>query len=262
VIQLAANLSYLFEEVPFLDRFEHAAKAGFRGVEWNFAYEVPVDELRARLRDHDLTLVLVNTPAGNSAAGELGLAALPGRESDSRRAFQQALDYAVALEAPCIHFLAGKPPVGSDRGRIDDLFLENLTRAADLAAGARKILTLEPLNEVDRPGYHLASVEHAMGLIGRAGRPNVGLQLDLYHCEMLGMNSASVIERTFDRISHVQIAGFPGRREPDRGRLDYRAALQLLQARGYSGWVGCEYRPTQDTLAGLGWAKTYLSPHA
>jgi 2-dehydrotetronate isomerase len=262
MISLAANLSFLFTEMPFLDRFAAAAAAGFRGVEWNFAYEFSVRELRARLDHAGLRVALLNTPAGDLAAGELGLAALPGRELDAAAAFKTALQYAVGLGAPCIHYLAGRPPIDSDPDVIDTLFLENLATAADAAFDSGITVTLEPLNAIDRPGYHLGSIEHAMRLIVALGRPNVGLQLDLYHCEMSGKDALATIDETIDRIAHVQIAGVPGRHEPSHGRLDFRKLLERLEQHQYSGWVGCEYSPTGSSWDGLDWASNYLWPNS
>src|SRR5712672_2972653 len=170
MIRLAANLSFMFTELPFLKRFEAAARAGFRAVEFSFAYDVATAVLRSQLRDNDLTLVLINTPAGDMEAGELGLAALPGRERDATAAFELALDYAVALDAPLIHLLAGKPAESSSRQGVDAVFIDNIRRAADLALTANRSLTLEPLNPRDRPGYHLHSIAHACELIEASGR--------------------------------------------------------------------------------------------
>jgi hydroxypyruvate isomerase len=262
MIRLAANLSMLFPEVPFLDRFEAAAKAGFRAVEFLFAYEVPKRELAARLRDNGLRLVLLNMPPGDMAIGEIGLGALPGRARELEAAFDQALDYAVALDAPLIHFLAGRPPAGSDPAAIDALFLENLARAADLAAATGRSITLEPLNPRDRPGYHLHSNSHARALIAAAGRQNVRLQFDLYHAQISGGDLIRSIERDIELIGHVQIAGVPDRAEPSLGEIAYGNVLERLDRLGYAGWIGCEYTPAAGTLDGLGWARPYLEAEA
>ena len=258
MIRLAANLSFLFAEVPFLDRFGAAAATGFHHVEWMFAYDHADAELAARLRDHALGLCLLNTPPGDLAAGELGLGALPGREADCARAFDRALEQAVALGSPLIHFLAGNPPAGSDPAAIDALFLENLARASDLAATAGVTLTLEPLNRRDRPHYHLSTVDHALRLIGLAGRPNIRLQFDLYHCQISEGDIIRLIERVHPSIGHVQIAGLPDRAEPSTGELAHAVVLQRLDALGYRGFVGCEYTPAGTTLGGLGWAAPWL----
>lgn len=258
MIRLAANLSFLFTELPFADRFVAAAKAGFRLVEWNFAFEFPKSELLQLMNDNGLGVSLINTPAGDMAGGELGLAALPGRESDAEAAFDQALDYATALGAPVIHYLAGKPPLGADPAAIDAIFLNNMCKAADLAAQAGITIALEPLNPRDRAGYHLMTVEHAMRLIAEANRDNIKLQLDIYHRQINGGDIIHTIEQTIDSIAHVQIAGVPGRHEPSHGELAYDAILSRMDVLGYTGSVGCEYIPAGSTLDGLSWASSYL----
>ena len=258
MVRLAANLSMLFTELPFLQRFQAAASAGFKAVEWTFAFDQPIERLRSELHDNGLALALLNTPPGNRSQGELGLAVLPGREADLDRAIDQALEQAVALEAPTIHFLAGRPPLELERSRIEALFLNNLRRSAARAAAVDKTLTLEPLNRLDRPGYFLNSNSEARRLIKASGYTNVALQLDLYHCQITEGNAMPAIERYIDIVGHVQIAGVPGRHEPDVGALDYGSQLDRLDALGYRGYVGCEYVPQGDTKAGLGWAARYL----
>jgi hydroxypyruvate isomerase len=262
MIRLAANLSCLFTELPFLERFAAAATAGFRAVEFSFAYDVPIREIALRLRDNDLVLALINTPPGDATAGELGLAVLPGRERDTASAVAQALDYAVALDAKLIHFLAGKRPKGCDRRAADELFLRNLCSAADLAAKVGRVLTIEPLNLRDRPGYHLHSNSHARALIAASGRDNVKLQFDLYHCQISEGDLMRSLERHIDLIAHVQIAGVPQRAEPDRGEIAYANVLGRLDSLGYKGYVGCEYFPAADTRSGLAWAAPYLQAEA
>lgn len=256
--RLAANLSFLFTELPFLNRFEAAARAGFRAVEFSGAYDVPPSVLKRQLSDHDLTLVLINTPPGDLLAGELGLAALPGRERDAAAAFELALDYAVALDTPLIHFLAGRPPESVDRRTADRVFLENITHAAELALKAKRSLTLEPLNPRDRPGYHLQSNAHARALIESSGCDNVKLQLDLYHCQISQGDLIRAIERDIALIAHVQIAGVPDRSEPSGGEIAYANVFARLDSLGYAGYVGCEYAPAADTVSGLTWAAPYL----
>jgi len=258
VIRLAANLSFLFTELPFLERFEAAARAGFRAVEFASAYDVPTPLLKRRLHDNDLKLVLINVPAGDAEAGELGLAALPGRERDAAAAFDRALDYAVALDASFIHFLAGNLPGPIDRKMADEVFLGNLRRAADLALSAGRVLTLEPLNPRDRPHYHLQSIGHARALIQAAARSNVKLQFDLYHCQIIHGDLIRSIEANIGLIGHVQIAGVPHRSEPSFGEVAWSAVFARLEALEYPGYVGCEYSPAAGTLSGLGWAAAYL----
>jgi 2-dehydrotetronate isomerase len=262
LIRLAANLSYLFTELPFLDRFAAAAAAGFRAVEWNFAYDVPTTELAAQLRGNGLSVALINTPAGDTTSGELGLGVLPGRQADLDAAFDLAMERALALKVPIIHFLAGRPAPDSNSADVDLLFLENMTRAADVAAQQGIAISLEPLNPRDRPGYHLLSVAHAMRLIKRAGRDNIKLQMDLYHCQITGGDIIHTLQQTIDHLGHVQIAGVPDRAEPTTGELAFGVVLARLDALGYSGYVGCEYVPAAGTLAGLGWAAPYLQMSA
>jgi hydroxypyruvate isomerase len=258
MIRLAANLSFLFHELPFLDRFAAAAKAGFRAVEFTFAYDVPPREIAARLHDNGLQLVLINTPPGNAAAGEIGLAVLPGRERDLEAAFDRALEYATLLDAPLIHFLAGRPPASLSRTDADTLFLANLARAAKRAAAVNLTLTLEPLNQRDRPGYHISTNAHARALIEAAGRDNIRLQFDLYHCQITSGDLIRSLERDIDLIAHVQIASVPERAEPGLGEIAYANVLTKLDELGYSGFVGCEYSPRGSTIDGLAWAAPYL----
>ena len=258
MIKLAANLSFLFLDMPFLDRFEAAASAGFRAVEFAYAFDVPTRDIAVRLRDNDLKLTLINTPPGNSSAGELGLAVLAGRQQELSAALEQALEYAVALDAPLVHFLSGNTPAGCSRESIDAVLIENIARAADLAARCGRTLTLEPLNERTRPGYYLRTNAQARALIQAAGRKNVMLQLDLFHCQISEGNLTFNIERNFDLIAHVQTAGVPDRQEPIFGEIAHEYVLDRLDGLGYSGYVGCEYLPRAGTLAGLGWAQKYL----
>ena len=252
MIQLAANLSYLFTELPFLHRFMAAAKAGFRAVELAFPYDVPIRVLAARLRENDLRLVLINTPPGNLTIGELGLAVLRGRQGEMAAGFDQALEYAVELDVPLIHFLAGRAPPGSNKAELDALFLENISCAADLAAAQNIVLSLEPLNERDWPDYHLQRAAHARALIKESGRRNVKLQVDLYHRQISEGDLIRSIERDIDLIAHVQIAGVPERSEPSCGEIAHANVLLRLDALGYQGYVGCEYTPAAGTLGGLG----------
>jgi len=262
MIRLAANLSFLFTELPFLERFAAAARAGFGAVELAFPYDFPAAEIAARLRDSGLKLAILNTPAGDPARGEIGLAALPGRESDAEESFRCALRYAEALDAPRIHLLAGNLPPQVNHQAADEVFLSNIRRAADLAAAAGREITLEPLNAHDRPAYHLHSLAHARALIDAAGRHNVRLQLDLYHARFAESDLIGVIDREFDVIGHVQIANFPDRGEPTPQGSDYPRVLARLQELEYAGYVGCEYVPRGDTRSGMKWATPYLSMRA
>ena len=258
MIRLSANVSFLFTELPFLHRFAAAAQAGFRAVEFAFAYDVPVAEIAQYCRTQGLFVALINAPPGNLAAGELGLAAIPGREDDVAAGFERALEYADAVSAPLIHFMAGIPPAGVDEGQVRATFIDNARRAALRAAEKNISITLEPLNKRDRPGYYLQSNAQARDLISEIGRPNVRLQLDLYHCQISEGDVTHAIAEMFPLLGHVQIAGVPGRHEPDTGEIAYEQALRQLDSLGYTGYVGCEYTPAGRTLDGLGWARPYL----
>ena len=258
MIRLAANLSFLFPELPFVQRIDAAAQAGFRAVEWAFAYEIPTEELARALQRNQLDLVIINTPAGDSTRGDMGMAGLPGRQKDFEAAFDQALASAVALKARLIHVLVGAPPTEVPAQVIDSVVVENVARAAERAAHHDITLTLEPLNARDRPAYHLHTVDHALRLIQAIQCPNIKLQLDLYHQQVTGGDVIRTIERVFDSLAHVQIAGVPDRTEPALGELAFDRVLARLDALGYLGFVGCEYTPAAGTVEGLAWAQLYL----
>ena len=251
--KLAANLSWLFTEVPFLDRFEAAARAGFRAVEFLQPYEFPPAEIAARLKRHGLEHVLFNLPPGDAAKGERGLAALPGREAEFMRNVARALDYAAATGCPRIHALAGN----ASGAEAEAAYVANLRAAADFLAPHGITVTVEALNSRDAPGYFLSTTGAALRMIDRIGRANVSLQFDLYHCQIMEGDLARHIRDLAGRFAHVQIAGVPERCEPDVGEVNYAYVLDLLDETGYAGWVACEYRPRAGTLAGLGWAKRW-----
>jgi hydroxypyruvate isomerase len=255
--KLCANLHFLFQELPFLDRFAAAAEAGFRGVECLFPYEAPADAIAERLRRHALTLALFNLPPGDTAKGERGLGALPGRETEFLACVERALGYALATGGKRIHVLSGLWPVGSDKRDGAAVLAANLRRAADLVARHDIELLIEPINPRDIPGYFLNTPAEAVAILDQVARDNVRLQLDLYHCQIMAGDLATHIRRLLPRIAHVQIAGVPERHEPDRGEVNFAYLLDLLDALGYEGWVGCEYRPQAGTLAGLGWARRW-----
>ncbi|HLH92618.1 MAG TPA: 2-oxo-tetronate isomerase [Xanthobacteraceae bacterium] len=251
--RLAANLSWLFTELPFLDRFEAAAAAGFRAVEFLQPYEFPPEEIAVRLERHRLEAVLFNLPPGDTAKGERGLAALPGREAEFMRNVARAIDYATATGCRRIHALAGNA-AGAE---AETIYVANLRAAADLVAPFGITLLIEPLNVRDAPGYLVSTSGAALRLIDRIDRASVKLQFDLYHCQIMEGDLARHIRELAGRFAHVQIAGVPGRNEPDVGEVNYPYLLELLDESGYAGWVGCEYRPKAGTLAGLGWARRW-----
>ena len=255
--KLAANLSMMFQEAPFLDRFAAAAECGFNGVEFLFPYEFPAEDIAARLTRHGLTQALFNLPPGDWAKGERGTAALPGRESEFMAGLERALSYARATKCPRLHAMAGNWPTGRDRREGRAVYVANLRRAAERAADEGVTLVIEPINLRDMPGYFLNTTDEAIKVIEEVGRDNLKLQLDLYHCQIMEGDLATHVRRLAGRYAHVQIAGVPGRNEPDRGEINYAYLLDLLDRLGYAGWVGCEYRPAADTAAGLAWARRW-----
>lgn len=256
--RLAANLTMMFDEVPFLDRFAAAAAAGFRAVEFLFPYEHPEAELARRKAESGVTVALFNLYPGDWAAGERGLACLPGREADFVESLERALIYAAALDCPTLHVMAGIPPAGMSRNDALALYTERLRLAAHRAADHDRCVVIEPLNHRDMPGYLLRTTDEATAVIEAVGHPALGLQLDLYHAQIMEGDLTTRIRRLAPLIRHVQIAGVPDRNEPDTGECDPHFLLRALDEAGYRGWIGCEYRPKAGTLAGLGWAKRYL----
>ena len=254
--KLAANLSYLFQELPFLDRFKAAAAAGFRGVECLFPYEAPASAIAEQLDRHRLTPVLFNLPYGDWG-GERGCGALPGREADFTACAERALGYALATGCKRLHVLSGLWPADRAKAEGAATLVANLRRAADLVAPHGITLLIEPINPRDIPGYFLNTTGEALAIIDRVGRDNVKLQLDLYHCQIMEGDLAVHLRRLAGRYTHIQIAGVPERHEPDRGEVNYVYLLELLDELGYDGWVGCEYRPAAGTVEGLGWAKRW-----
>jgi hydroxypyruvate isomerase len=251
-----ANLSFLFNEVPFLDRFAEAAHAGFGAVEFAFRYEYPVAEIVARLSAHGLRQVLINAPPGDWAKGDRGLASLPGREHEFTASFGIALRYADALSCPLIHVMAGVLPAGADpamRAGYRATFVRNLRLAARDAAAQGVTLTIEPINARDVPGYWLNTQAEAHAIREEVGAANLKVQMDFYHVQIVEGDLAEKFRRWQPHIGHVQIAGVPGRHEPDAGEINFFYLFELLDELGYDGWVGCEYRPAAGTRAGLAW---------
>jgi hydroxypyruvate isomerase len=266
--RFAANLSMLYPELPFLDRFEAAARDGFQAVEYLFPYEHAPEELAARLRAHGLQQVLFNAPPGNWDGGERGLACLPGREQEFRAAVVQALRYADVLQCPRIHVMAGLMPPGEERDALRPTYVANLRWAAREAAQQGVNLLLEPINTRDMPRFFVNRQDHAHELIAEIGALNVQVQMDLYHCQIVEGDVAMKIRQYLPtgRVGHFQIAGVPQRHEPDLGELNFPylfAVIDEVAAEcGWKGWVGCEYRPARGatpggTSEGLAWLRRW-----
>ena len=249
--RFAANLSFLFNEVPFLERFGAAAAQGFKAVEFMFPYEYPAEALRALLDTHGLKLVLFNAAQGDWAAGERGIAALPGREAEFDAAISTALGYAKVLGNRLIHVMAGLESGGANATTL----VANLQRGADRAAAQGVTLIIEPINTRDMPGYFLSRTRQALDIIAGAGRANIGLQFDLYHRHVMEGDVVGGLKEAKSVIRHMQIASPPDRGEPDHGELGYKTLLMLIDASGYSGFIGLEYKPRAGTVAGLKWMK-------
>jgi hydroxypyruvate isomerase len=260
--RFCANLGFLFTEVDFEQRFECAARAGFRGVEYMSPYEYPAGQLQALLTGSGLEQVLFNLPAGDWAAGERGIACLPGREAEFRAGVVQAIDYARQLGCRRLNCLAGLAPAGVPDALVRETFKANLRYAAKALAAHDIRLLVEPINSrVDMPGFWLDTPSKALALIAEVhagGEPNLWLQYDIYHAQVMEGDLARTIEASLPRIAHFQLADNPGRHEPGTGEINYPFIFDLLDRFGYSGWVGCEYKPKAGSAAGLLWAKDYL----
>jgi hydroxypyruvate isomerase len=251
--QFAANLTMMFNEVAFPQRFSAAAKAGFRAVEFLFPYDYPPEQVAGWLRETGLEVVLFNLPPGDWAAGERGLASLPGREDEFRAGVERGLAYALALGVPRVHMMAGLAPSGLDPQPLRETYLANLRHAARAFAAHGIEVLIEPINGRDMPGYFLQSQSQAHALREACGEPNVKVQMDFYHAQIVEGDLTSTFKKYAGAIGHVQIASVPLRHEPDDGEINYPYVFRMLDEMGYTGWVGCEYRPRGRTEDGLGW---------
>jgi hydroxypyruvate isomerase len=254
--RLAANLAYLFTELPLIERFAAAAAAGFRAVELQFPYDHAPASIRAELDRNSLTMLGLNTAPGRLESGEFGVAAVPGREQEFDALFRQALNYVVAIGGCQIHCLAGKV-APEQRPAAEKTFMSNLARAAAAAAARSIRLLIEPINPRDRPDYFLTRAEHAADIIAKLARPNVRIQFDFYHAQIVGGDLIRRFEKLRPAIGHVQIAAVPSRHEPDEGEVNYPEIFAALDRIGYAGWISCEYRPRARTIDGLAWARAY-----
>ncbi len=254
--RLAANLSMMFNEVPFLDRFAAAGRAGFKGVEFLFPYDYPAAELRRRLDDAGLTLALFNMPPGDWAAGDRGIASLPARREEFRVGVSKAIDYAGALGCKLLHAMAGIPSAGTNPVTAAATYAANLAWACEKAHAAGITVVIEPINQRDFPGFHLATTGQAAAIIEAIGRDRLGLQFDIYHCQVTEGDITKRMEALMPLIAHMQIADVPGRNEPGTGEIAWPYVFRRIDELGYTGWIGCEYRPAGETVAGLAWRET------
>jgi hydroxypyruvate isomerase len=251
--RFAANLTMMFTEVPFLDRFARAAGAGFRHVEFLFPYQCAASDIVSRLHAHDLQVVLHNLPAGNWEAGERGIACHPDRVGEFRAGVATAIAYGKALGVPQINCLAGKAPAGADEAVLRKTFVDNLRYAAGELRQAGLKLLVEPINTYDIPGFYLNRTAQAISIIDEVGAGNLFLQYDIYHAQRMEGELAATIAKHLPRIAHIQLADNPGRNEPGTGEINYAFLFTHLDAIGYAGYIGCEYKPATTTEAGLGW---------
>jgi hydroxypyruvate isomerase len=256
-MRLCANLSMMFNEMPFLERFEAAARAGFKGIEYLFPFDHPAQEIRSRLEANGLEQVLFNAPPGDWGAGERGTASLPGREAEFRDGVKRALEYASVLGNRLLHVMAGIP--GKDVAPVTagSRYAANLAWAAEQAQTAGVKLVIEPINHRDMPGFHLNTMAQGAAVIEAIGRDRIGLQFDLYHCQVTEGDVTKRMEALMPVIAHMQIADVPGRNEPGTGEMGWEFIFNRIKALEYGGWIGCEYRPAGETLAGLAWRERY-----
>lgn len=251
--KFAANLSMMFNEVSFPERFAAAAKSGFDAVEFLFPYDYPVADVTSWLKESNLKSALFNMPPGDWGAGERGMASLPGREAEFLAGVHKAIEYALSLGTPTIHAMAGLFPEGADHGCHRSVFVDNIRLAAKELAKHGLALVIEPINTRDIPGYFLNTQAEAHAIRREIGELNLKVQMDFYHAQIMEGDLSTTFRNNFDGIGHVQIASVPGRHEPDEGEVNYPHLFQLLDELGYAGYVGCEYRPRARTEDGLAW---------
>ncbi|QWW66945.1 2-oxo-tetronate isomerase [Rhizobium sp. WYJ-E13] len=255
--KFSANLSFLYQDLAFLDRFAAAAKDGFGALEYLGPYAEPKEKVADALKANGLRQALFNVPSGDWAGGERGIACLPDRIEEFRNGISLALDYAKALACPQVNVISGLVPDGADLDTLEKVLVKNLKYAAERAADAGVKLLIEPINLRDIPGFFLSSTDHAERILDKVGSDNLYIQYDFYHMQIMQGDLIPAFIRLKDRIAHVQIADNPGRNEPGTGEINYGFILSELDRLGYDGWVGCEYKPKAGTSEGLGWMKPY-----
>ena len=256
--KFAANLTMLYNEVDFLDRFQAAAASGFKGVEYLFPYAYDKNLLADKLAKNGLTQVLHNLPAGDWANGERGIACLPDRVGEFQDGVGKAIDYATALGCKTVNCLAGIAPKGVSEDKLRDTFVANLKFAAEKVGQAGIKLVFEPINTFDIPGFFVNRTQQALDLIAATGSDNVFIQHDIYHMQRMEGELANTIRQNLGKIGHIQLADNPGRNEPGTGEINYTYLFDLLDTLGYTGWIGCEYKPRTTTEAGLSWVEKFL----
>jgi hydroxypyruvate isomerase len=256
MLRFDPNLRWLFTEFPMLERYEAAARAGFKGVEVAFPYEYPAREIRKRLDDNGLTLVQILTPC-DWAAGERGIAALPGRSADFRRSVETAIEYAVQVGKPLVHAMAGNIAAGMDRRRCTDTFLENIAFAASAAEREGITIILEPCCHARFPDYFYSRLDEGIEVIEKVGKPNVKLCYDTFHVQMEEGALTPRLKEVFPHVGHIQVGNVPGRHEPGAGEIHFPYLFREIEALGWKGWIGCEYSPSGKTLETLGWGAPF-----
>jgi hydroxypyruvate isomerase len=260
--KFSANLSFLYQDLPFIERFARAAGDGFRAVEYLGPYAETKETVAEALHANGLQQALFNVPSGDWAAGERGIACLPARAAEFREGVSTALDYAKALRCPLLNVISGLTPTGADLGLLEQTLVDNLKYAAARCADAGVKLLIEPINLRDIPGFFLSTTAHAERIIERVGSDNLYIQYDFYHMQIMQGDLVTTFARLRDRIAHVQIADNPGRNEPGTGEINYGFVLSEIDRLGYEGWVGCEYKPKAGTGEGLGWMERYRNPRS
>jgi hydroxypyruvate isomerase len=258
MLKFAANLSMMFNEVPFLDRFSAAADAGFKGVEYLFPYEFPAEAIAERLRNRHLENVLFNLAPGNWSAGERGITCIPGRESEFRQSVETAISYATRLNTSRVHSMAGIVPAGADPAAVEATYIGNLRYAAGKLAAHGITLLIEAINTRDMPGFYLNTQAQSYAVCAAVNAPNIRMQMDLYHMQIMEGDLTMKLRKYVPHCGHIQVASVPDRHEPDDGEVDYAYLFGVLEEMGYDGWIGCEYRPAGKTVDGLGWFRAAL----